>query len=212
LSERNIKLFSEFNLYSNIIRNIELQITIKNSIRQAQQLYMGVSDLIPQIEESAKLIIEKLSSGGKLLVMGNGGSAADAQHITAELVGRFEKDHNPIPAIAITTNSSILTAVSNDFGFDDIFLRQAKAFLKPGDVVLAISTSGTSPNINRAVEYAKSIGVPSVGLSGKDGGQLKDLCEICLIISSGRTCRIQEAHILIGHILCELIENHLSQE
>ncbi|MCE1248302.1 MAG: SIS domain-containing protein [Firmicutes bacterium] len=188
-----------------------MQNTIRNSIEQAQQIYMGLTCMIPQIENAAQIITKRLLSGGKLIVMGNGGSAADAQHITAELVGRFETDHKPIPAIAITTNSSILTAVSNDFGFDDVFLRQVKAFAKPEDVILAISTSGTSPNINKAVEFAKSAGAAIIGLSGKDGGHLKDLCDECLIISSGRTCRIQEAHILIGHILCELIELNMPQ-
>lgn len=140
--------------------------------------------------------------------MGNGGSAADAQHIAAEMVGRFEYNHAPIPALALTTNSSILTAVSNDFGFNEVYYRQMASLLQPKDVVLAISTSGSSENINMAVKFAKQMKVPIVGLSGKDGGSLKNLCSLCIIAPSARTCRIQEAHIIIGHILCEIIEKN----
>lgn len=180
--------------------------TINKSLQESLELFKKLWKLAPDIEEASSLILKKISDGGKLILMGNGGSAADAQHIAAEMVGRFEYDHIPIPAIALTTNTSILTAISNDFGFDEIFLRQMKSLMRKEDVVLGISTSGSSGNIIKAIKYALEHEVPVIGLTGKDGGEMKKLCRPCIIVPSCRTCRIQEAHILIGHILCELIE------
>jgi len=182
--------------------------TIADSINESFKLKEKLLELVPVIEEAGRIILDRISGGGKLIIIGNGGSASDAQHIACEMVGRFEYDHAPIPALALTTNSSILTAVSNDFGFREVFSRQMESLLQEKDVVLAISTSGTSENILVAIEKALKINVPVIGLSGKDGGELKKICNTCIVIPSNRTCRIQEAHILIGHILCEIVEKN----
>lgn len=179
---------------------------ISNSVTEHFNLGEKMQELIPVIEEAGNIISGRIAKGGKLIVMGNGGSAADAQHIAAEMVGRFEYEHAPIPALALTTNASTLTAVSNDFGFEEVFSRQMESLLREEDVVLAISTSGSSENILRAIEAAHRKNVPVIGLSGKDGGKLAEICDLCITINCNRTCRIQEMHILIGHILCEIIE------
>jgi D-sedoheptulose 7-phosphate isomerase len=158
---------------------------------------------------AAEIIIECLGSGGKLMLFGNGGSAADAQHIAAELVNRFARDHPPIAAIALTTDTSILTSVANDASFDHLFERQLLAIGRRGDVVLAISTSGNSPNVLQAVRAAGKNGIKTIGLTGKGGGELAGMCNLALIVDSNSTQRIQEIHITIGHILCELIEDAL---
>lgn len=181
---------------------------ISESITEHFGLAGKLEDLIPVIEEAGNIIRTRISEGGKLIIMGNGGSAADAQHIAAEMVGRFEYEHAPIPALALTTNTSTLTAVSNDFGFEEVFSRQMESLLREEDVVLAVSTSGSSDNILRAIEKAHQKKVPVIGLSGKDGGELAKVCELCITVPCERTCRIQEMHILIGHILCEIIEIH----
>jgi len=162
-----------------------------------------------RIGAAADIIIESLASGGKLMIFGNGGSAADAQHIAAELVNRLGRDHPPIAAIALTTDTSILTSVANDASFDDLFERQLLALGRRGDVVLAISTSGNSPNVLQAVCAASERGMKTIGLTGKDGGEVAGICNLALIVESDSTQRIQETHITIGHILCELIEDAL---
>lgn len=158
------------------------------------------------IADSAELICGTIESGGKLLICGNGGSAADAQHIAAELSGRYECDRRALPAIALTTDTSALTAVSNDFGFDRVFARQIEALARKGDCVLAISTSGNSPNIIAAVMEARRIGCSIVGLTGAAGKKLAGLCDAVVMVPSERTARIQEAHITIAHIWCEIID------
>lgn len=162
-----------------------------------------------QIVTAAQLIIEAYQKGGKVLLMGNGGSAADAQHIAAELVGRFKKERRALPAIALTTDTSILTAIGNDYGFDEIFRRQIEAFAQPDDVVIGISTSGNSSNVLLAIDKAKEIGAKTIGLSGKCGGKLLQSALLCLVVPSNDTPRIQEAHITIGHIICDLVEEAL---
>ena len=162
-----------------------------------------------KIDAAADIIIESLASGGKLMIFGNGGSAADAQHIAAELVNRLGRDHPPIAAIALTTDTSILTSVANDASFDDLFERQLLALGRRGDVVLAISTSGNSPNVLQAVCAAGERGMKTIGLTGKGGGELARICNLALIVDSDSTQRIQETHITVGHILCELIEDAL---
>lgn len=166
-------------------------------------------DLIAQIETIAALIVETYRNGGKVLVAGNGGSAADAQHIAAELVSRFSFDRPALPAMALTTDTSILTAISNDYGFESLFSRQLEASARPGDVFIAISTSGNSPNIVRALTTASRLELVSVGLTGATGGKMADLCHYCLNIPSTDTPRIQEGHITIGHILCASTEQAL---
>jgi len=161
------------------------------------------------VARAAELIIASVKAGGKVLIFGNGGSAADAQHIAAELVNRLSYDRPPIAAIALTTDTSILTSVGNDSSFDDLFERQLRALGRPGDVALAISTSGESPNVLHAVAAAREIGVKSVALAGRDGGKLAQMADVALVVGARSTQRIQETHITIGHILCELIEDAL---
>jgi len=163
------------------------------------------------IFEAAELITKCLSSGGKLLFFGNGGSAADAQHLAAEFVGRFVRERRGLPAIALTTDSSILTAVSNDYGFDRVFARQIEALANAGDLTIAISTSGNSPNVLEAVKAAKERNLRTVGLSGRDGGTLAQLADVTIAVPSTSTARIQECHIAIGHIFCELVDREFSE-
>lgn len=161
------------------------------------------------VARAAEMIIASVRAGGKVLVFGNGGSAADAQHIAAELVNRLNYDHPPIPAIALTTDTSIITSIGNDSSFDKVFERQVRALGRKGDVALAISTSGNSPNVLRAVEAAREIGVTTIALAGRDGGKLATLTELALVVNADSTQRIQETHITIAHILCELVEDAL---
>ena len=161
------------------------------------------------VARAADVIIGAVKAGGMVLVFGNGGSAADAQHIAAELVNRLNYDHPPIPAIALTTDTSILTSIGNDSSFDKVFERQIRALGRKGDVALAISTSGNSPNVLRAVEAAREIGVTTIALAGRDGGRLATFAELTLVVNADSTQRIQETHITIAHILCELVEDAL---
>ena len=159
------------------------------------------------VERAAQIIVEAFKAGSKLLILGNGGSAADAQHIAGELVNRFlDADRRGLPAIALTTDGGVLTCISNDTGFENVFARQIEALGAPGDICLAISTSGNSANVVAAVKQARSQGMQVVGLLGRDGGQVAPHCDFALIVPSQDTQRIQETHNLIGHILCELIE------
>ena len=162
--------------------------------------------LVPEIEAIADEMTLRISRGGKVVWMGNGGSAADSQHLAAELVGRFEAERAPISSIAFSTNTSILTAIGNDYGYEQVFERQMRALCSAGDVAVGISTSGNSGNILRALTAAGELGVYRVGLTGRDGGRMLALCDRCLLVPSDRTARIQEAHILIGHIICGQIE------
>ena len=166
-------------------------------------------ELTPRIAETVALLAETFRGGNKLLIMGNGGSAADAQHLAAEIVGRFKMERRALPAIALTTDSSILTALGNDYGFDAVFTRQIEALALPGDLVLGISTSGSSPNVAAALKLARSLGCRTVGLLGRDGGTIAPLVELSLVVPSRETPRIQEGHITIIHILCDLLEQEL---
>jgi len=161
------------------------------------------------VERAAQLIAEVFKANGKLLVFGNGGSAADAQHIAGELVNRFLQERKALPAIALATDGGVLTCIANDTGFENVFARQIAALGTKGDVCLAISTSGRSPNITAACEQARKQEVTVVGLLGRDGGPAAALCDLALIVPSDDTQRIQETHNLIGHIICELIESEL---
>jgi D-sedoheptulose 7-phosphate isomerase len=185
-----------------------MKTTILSSLKESLEVKERVLKDITPIIDAVNLIWERIDNGGKLIVMGNGGSAADAQHIAAELVGRFEKERSPIPAISLTTDTSAITSISNDYGFDEVFARQLAALISDKDVILAISTSGNSPNVLKAAHYAREMGVPVVGLLGRDGGKIKEISNISIIVPSYRTPRIQEAHITIGHIICEIIEKN----
>ena len=167
--------------------------------------------LVPRMEQAALLMIEALEKGNTIFFFGNGGSAADSQHLAAELVGKmFIEGRRALPAIALTTDTSALTALGNDFGFETVFSRQIEALGRPGDVAVGITTSGQSPNVLAAVKTAKAKGLKSIGFIGKGGGKLKDLADISIIVPSDSTQRIQESHITIGQILCELVEQHFA--
>lgn len=168
-------------------------------------------DLSSQASEAVDIIYKALAAGGQLLVAGNGGSAADAQHIVAELTGRFMHERRPFRALALHANTSSLTAIGNDYGFEHVFAREVTAHGRPGDALLAISTSGNSMNILRAIEAARSIEMHVVGMTGETGGKMREVCDLCLCIPSKSTARIQEMHITIGHAICELLEERLAQ-
>lgn len=169
-----------------------------------------VAQLLPQltadVSKAVDMIRASLATGGKLLIAGNGGSAADAQHIAAELTGRFLRERRPIPAIALHANTSALTAIGNDYGYEYVFARELAAHARPGDVLLAISTSGGSKNILRAIEEARQKKVAVIGMTGELGGTMRTACDLCLCVPSKSTARIQEMHITIGHAICELLE------
>jgi D-sedoheptulose 7-phosphate isomerase len=181
---------------------------ISESIAVKQAL-LDDHDLVAQIEAVADLIVATYRDGGKVLIAGNGGSAADAQHIAAELVSRFTFDRPALPAVALTTDSSILTGIGNDYGYESLFSRQVEAMGRPGDVFIGISTSGNSPNVLKALSAARDNGLVAVGLSGASGGRMAALCDHCLRMPSDDTPRIQECHITVGHILCAHTENSL---
>ena len=161
---------------------------------------------IEEIEATGRVICEALNAGNKILLCGNGGSAADAQHIAAELVGRYEKHRRPYPSIALTTDTSALTALSNDYGYDEVFARQVAAHARPGDVLIAISTSGKSESVVKAADKARELGCRTIALTGCSGEPLRAHCDFALVVASDRTSRVQEAHITIGHLWCEMVD------
>jgi len=175
-----------------------------------KQAMLADSNLLELVRELAEVCVNSLEQGGKLLLFGNGGSAADAQHLAAELVGRYLRDRRALPAIALTTNSSCVTAIGNDYSYEEIFSRQIEAFGNRTDVAIGISTSGNSRNIVRGMQVARRVGMATAALTGRTGGVLKGLVEYCLCIPSDETPRIQEGHILIGHVVCEIIEESLA--
>ncbi len=170
-------------------------------------MFNALEPLFPLISDVGIAMQNTIKNGGKILIMGNGGSAADSQHIAAEIVGRFKKERKGLPAIALTTDTSILTSVGNDYGYDYIFARQIEALCRPEDMVIGITTSGNSANVVRAIEAANETGATTVGLTGGTGGKLNTLCNYNIIVPSSTTARIQEAHIFIGHSLCEILES-----
>jgi D-sedoheptulose 7-phosphate isomerase len=161
------------------------------------------------IAQGGHLLVETVRAGGKLLFFGNGGSAADAQHLAAEFVGRYEKDRSPLAAIALTTDTSALTAIGNDYGFEQVFARQIRALGRRGDVAIAISTSGRSQNVILGIEAAREAGLATIALTGGDGGKLAPIVDIAIVVPSTTTARIQECHITIGHVLCEYVDREL---
>ena len=180
---------------------------IKDTFLQSIQLKEQIlHNNLSQIVEITEMIIESLKKGGKILIFGNGGSAADAQHIAAELIGRFKKDRSALAAIALTTNSSIISSLANDYGYEVIFAKQIEALGKKNDVAIGISTSGKAKNVILGIKQAKKMGIRTVALSGGDGGDLVRAAELSLLVPSNVTARIQEAHITIGHAVCEIVE------
>jgi len=168
--------------------------------------FEALQSLTPVIEQVAKTLANVIRQGNKVMFCGNGGSAADAQHLAAELIGRYLKDRNPMPAIALTTDTSALTAIANDYGFAEIFSRQVRGLGRKGDALVAISTSGNSENVLRAVSAAKTIGIASIALTGQTGGKLRELCDVSICVPANQANHVQEMHIAIGHYLCGFIE------
>ena len=164
------------------------------------------TDCLTDISRFAEACREAIAAGHTVYLMGNGGSACDCQHFAAELVGRFQKERRAMASVALTTDTSILTALANDYGYDAVFVRQVEALVKAGDVVVGITMSGNSPNILKALAKARELGAVTVGLTGRTGGQMRDLCDICIRIPADVTARIQEAHLLIEHMVCQRLE------
>ncbi|MDQ7824740.1 MAG: D-sedoheptulose 7-phosphate isomerase [Candidatus Eremiobacteraeota bacterium] len=184
----------------------ELSLALEESIKAKEHL----REMIPSLAHAAGMMVEAFRRGNKILVCGNGGSAADAQHLAAELVGRFEMERSPLPCLALTTNTSNLTAIANDYQFSRIFEKQVEAFAAPGDIVIGISTSGTSENIVRALQAGKEKGALAIGFTGKSGRTIKKIAHLCLTAPSERTCRIQECHVTMIHLLCEQVEKAMA--
>lgn len=170
-------------------------------------MFQALEPLFPLISDVGNLLRDCIQRGGKVLLCGNGGSAADSQHIAAEIVGRFKKERRGLPSIALTTDTSILTSVGNDYGYDYIFARQVEALCRQEDILIGLTTSGNSANVVRAIEAANAIGATTIGLTGGSGGKMNDLCTHNIVVPSSVTARIQEAHIFIGHCLCEILES-----
>lgn len=182
--------------------------TVADSIQAKQAFFDSHTE---PVRACAEKMADTLNNGNKILLFGNGGSAADCQHIAAEFVNRFQMERRPLPAIALTCDTSIITSIGNDYSFDDIFLKQVQALGQKGDMAVGISTSGSSPNVVKALREAANMGLLTVGFSG-NGGALKDICDIPFCVASPVTARIQETHILLGHILCDLTERILFHE
>lgn len=178
----------------------------EESIRVKKQT---LDEQLSVLNEILQTILQVLKAGNKVILFGNGGSAADSQHIAAELVSKFRRDRSALAAIALTTDTSILTSIANDYSYDYVFARQIEAHGRPGDVAVGISTSGNSPNVLRALETARDMGISAIGFTGADGGQLKECVDICFRVPSQSTARIQEVHITAAHALCELLEQEL---
>lgn len=189
-------------------KTMNIRNTIKASLELKQRL-LASDEIVLLIEKTAAVCIGSLRNGGKVHFCGNGGSAADAQHLAAELSGRYYYDRDPLNAEALHVNTSYLTAVANDYGFNEVYARLLKADGKNGDILIALSTSGNSKNIIEAIKTAKENGILTIGLSGESGGLMKDMCDILIRVPSTDTPRIQEAHIMIGHIICERIESEM---
>ena len=192
---------------------MEFENLIKLHIKEQSKLLEEVKEnLLPNIEKASKLIAKSLKKESTIFWCGNGGSAGDSQHLAAELVGRFEKDRKPFRSIALTTDSSVLTCISNDYSYEQIFARQLEALAKNGDVIVALSTSGQSKNIIKVLETANLLKIDSILLTGKKGSYLNDLVNESIVVPSMNTAHIQETHIMIGHIMCKIIEKELGYE
>jgi len=179
---------------------------IENEFAEHLKVAQKISSITDQVEVATQLCIDSLKNGGKILIFGNGGSAADAQHIAAELVGRYKVERKGLPAIALTTDTSVLTSIGNDYGYDYVFDRQVEALANEGDVVIGISTGGSSGNVISGLQIAKELGCNLIGFSGRNGGEMNTLCDVNLVVPAGDTPRIQEMHIVIGHTICHLID------
>ena len=182
---------------------------IQRVLTETARLHEELVEQAGLIERMVGAIVRALRAGRCVYAMGNGGSAADAQHMAGEFVGRFLMERRPLPCVALSTDTSVLTAIANDYGVDDIFLKQVQALAREGDVVIGISTSGNSANVNSALEEARRIGATTIGLTGRDGGRMPELCDLCLVVPADHTPRVQEAHGTVIHILCLLVEREM---
>jgi D-sedoheptulose 7-phosphate isomerase len=182
---------------------------METALAESAKAVAAIAGILPELDRACELLSERIRAGGCVLAFGNGGSAAQAQHLAAELVGRFERDRRALPALALTTDTSALTAIGNDYGIEEIFARQIRALGRPGDVALAISTSGNSPNVLRALDAAREKNLRTIGLTGRKGGKMRERVDLCLCVPSDSTPRIQEAHLVISHILCHMVETSL---
>ena len=184
--------------------------TIENELLSHLRVVdLTIDTMKDKLESASKLAVKTLKNGNKILLCGNGGSAADAQHIAAELTGRYKVERRGLPAIAITTDTSVLTAIGNDYGYDRIFDRQIESLASKNDLIIGISTSGNSRNVINALSLAKTLGCLTIGFTGRDGGNMNEVCDINLIVPSDDTPRIQEMHILFGHVICQIIDDEL---
>jgi len=196
-----------------VTTEISETVLLARSLEEHQAAIQALLDTrLEQIESAGRMICETLRAGNKILLCGNGGSAADAQHIAAELVGRYEQHRRAFPAISLTTDTSALTAISNDYGYEEVFARQVAGLAVTGDLLIAISTSGHSPNVIKAAEQARALGCKTIALTGCSGEPLASHCDLAVIVPSERTARVQEAHITIGHVWCEMVDRELGSE
>ena len=182
-------------------------VIVKEFEAHLETIHAVIGSMEGTLGKASHLIVETLKNGNKVLLCGNGGSAADAQHIAAELTGRYKSERRALPAIALTTDTSALTAISNDYGYNKVFERQVEALANKGDLLIGISTSGNSENIISALQLARELGCTTLGFSGRDGGKMNEVCDINLVVPSDDTPRIQEMHILFGHTLCQIVDN-----
>ncbi len=194
------------------MKNHHNQKYVENVIDESVNAIKDSKGIIDEILIATEKIIESIKNNNKLIIFGNGGSAADAQHIAGELVGRFQKNRRSYPAIALTTDTSIITSISNDFSYETIFSRQCEALVSTGDTVLGISTSGNSKNVINGLKIAKEKGASTIGLLGNNGGEIKDVVDTAIIVNSSSTPRIQEVHRIIYHIICQMVEENLEEE
>ncbi len=186
--------------------------TLSEVLRESARIKMRLADeQAGTILEAVEAVVRALALGHTVFFFGNGGSAADSQHLAAELVGRFTRERRPLPALALTTDTSILTSIGNDYGFEHVFLRQIQGLGRPGDVAIGLSTSGNSPNVLRAIEAAGAMGLVTIALTGDDGGKLLSQVDICLRVPSTNTARIQESHITIGHLICQGVDEAVAE-
>jgi D-sedoheptulose 7-phosphate isomerase len=183
-----------------------LSLPFGDHLAEHREVFDRLDGLAADVQRAADCMTHALRAGGKIMFCGNGGSAADSQHLASEFTGRFVNDRRPLAALALSTDSSALTCIGNDYAFDQVFERPLRALGRPGDVLVAISTSGRSPNVQRAAAAARELGIVVVGLLGRDGGSIKGLSDVAIVVPSQTTARIQEAHIFIGHTLCVLVE------
>ena len=190
-------------------RLLNADTTLHAQLQDHLSVFQSLGALSGVVERAAQAIVSALNSGNKVLFCGNGGSAADSQHLASEFTGRFVEDRRPLAAMALSTDSSALTCIANDYSSDEVFARQIQGLGRPGDCLVAISTSGNSRNVLRAAEVARSLGIVTIGMLGRDGGRLLPLCDTAIVVPSPVTARIQEAHIFIGHTLCSMVESRL---